>query len=100
MQHALVPHVHFVHRAVACGERGDQPERGLAVVRAAALHEEVGPLVDGRVAVEVKEVSLDLPHDRGARLALQLLVQDRVVRVEVAEVVGRHCTELLQQPPR
>ena len=81
-------------------ERRDQPERRLAVVRAPALHEEVGPLVDGRVAVEVEEISLDLLHDRGARLALQLLPQHGVVGIEVAEVVGRHGAELVEQPSR
>ena len=54
----------------------------------------------GRVAVEVEEASLDLLHDRGARLALQLLAQDDVVGVEVAEVVGRDGAELVEQAAR
>jgi hypothetical protein len=41
--------------------------------RAASLHEEVGPLGDRGVAVEVEEVALNALHHRGARFAVQLL---------------------------
>ena len=93
-----VADVDLVHGAVARRERRDQAECGLAVERAAALHEEVGPLVDRGIAVDVEQALFDLLDDGRPRLALELLAQHGVVRVEVAEVVRRDRSELVEQP--
>ena len=99
-QSRTVADVDLVHCAVVRRQRRDQAEGGLAVIGAAALHEQVGPLVDARVAVAVEQAALDLLHDRRSRLAVQLLAEYGVVRIEIAEVVGRDGAKLVQQPPR
>jgi hypothetical protein len=95
-----VPYVDDVDRAVAVGERGQQPERRVAVKRAAAPLEQRRLLGQQRVAVQVEQVVLDGRDGRGPRLGAELLGEDVVVRVEVAQVVGRDCAQLLEEPSR
>ena len=66
-----------------------RPRRGLAVERAAALLEQRRLLGQPRVAVELEQLALDLGDPGSARHAVELLGEDHVVGVEVAQVVAR-----------
>ena len=87
-------------RAVAARDRADEPDGGLAVVRAAALVEQGRLLGERRVAVHPEELALDLGHRRGARNAVALLGEHLVVRVEVVQVVLRDRPQLVEHAPR
>src|SRR5438034_6865627 len=49
-------------------------------------------------SVELEQTALDLRDGGRARHAVELLGEDRVVLVEIVEVVGGQHTELLDQP--
>ena len=72
-ERAVVAHVDLVHGAVAGDERRDEPERGLAVERAAALLEQRRLLDQLRVAVQLEQLALDLGDGLRARHAVELL---------------------------
>ena len=99
-ERAVISDVDLVHDAVVADERGDEPGRGLAVERAAALLEQRRLLVQRRVAVELEQAALDLGDDLGPRDAAELLAEDRVVAVEVLEVRRGDDAELLEQVQR
>ena len=97
---AVVAHVDDVHVTGVARERGDESGRGLAVEGAAALLQQRRLLVELGIAVELEQLALDLGHRDGARCAVALLVEHLVVTVEVAEVVRRDRTELVEHAPR
>ena len=99
-ERALVPDVDLVQLAGAGSERCHEARRRFAVERAAPLLQQRRLLVDFWIAVELEQLPLDLGHDGRARGSAELLGEHGVVRVEVAEVVGRNRPELLEQLPR
>ena len=86
---AVVPNVDDLHVAGAVVEGRDELRRGLAVERPAAMIEELGLLVERRVAVHLEETSLDVHDVTGAGVAVLLLSEHGPRHVVVAEVVGR-----------
>ena len=89
-ERAVVAHVDHVDRAVAGRQRGDEPGRRLAVERAAALLEQRRLLgrAPGRGTSRAARAR-SRPPRRARRRAVALLGEHLVVRVEVAQVVGR-----------
>ena len=97
---AVVPHVDLVHRAVAGDERRDEPERGLAVERAAALLEQRG-LLDrgsGRGTARSSSRSISATAWRAGRRRAARAAPRRARRSSGGSTTAH--AELVEQAPR
>ena len=97
---AVVAEVDHLHVAAVGHQRGDQVDRGLGVVGAAALLEQRRLLVQRRVGVQVEQLPLDRGDLCGPGRGGLLLGDHGVVRVEVPQVVGRQDPEPAQEVQR
>ncbi len=80
-------------------ESAEQVDRRLAVIGAAALHEQVWLVMKLRIAVQVEQVPLDIHDLLGSAARFEKFLHDKVVLVVVAQVVRGHGPEVVDDVP-
>ncbi len=96
-QRALIAYVHYL-RVASIGDQGRHQAYGsFGIVGTATLPQQRGLLFNRRVGIHLQQLALDLSDLLRPGWPLSLLIDDVIMFIEVAQIVGRPYPETAQQ---